>query len=58
MFGKEMRIHTLLREWKVGGGVDHDTARDLHLAWGGKMIVNGDLEWFDYVHVGKCAGVL
>lgn len=56
-FEKDMKIETLLREWRVGGGLDHDTARELHLAWGGRMIVNDELEWVDFVHVGRCAGI-
>ena len=55
-FEKVMRVETLLREWRVGGGLDHDTARELHLAWGGRMVVNGEVEWVDFVHVGRFAG--
>jgi len=55
-FRKRMEVESLLRNWKVGGGLDHSTVRELHLAWGGEMYVNGELEWRDYVHFGKCAG--
>ena len=55
-FKKSMGVESLLRNWRIGGGVDHSTVRELHLAWGGEMRVNGDLEWKDYVHVGTCAG--
>lgn len=30
---------------------EEDMVRELHLAWGGRMIVNGRLEWLDFVRV-------
>jgi len=56
-FEREMKVETLLKEWRVGGGLDHETVRELHLAWGGKMVVNEEVEWIDFVHVGRCAGI-
>ena len=55
-FQKCMEVESLLQNWRIGGGLDHSTVRELHLAWGGRMCVNGELEWKDYIHVGRCAG--
>lgn len=56
-FEKVMAVQTMLLNWRIWGGMEHDTIRELHLAWGGTAICNGELEWVDFVHVGKCAGV-
>jgi hypothetical protein len=56
-FQRTMKVESLMRAWRVKGGLDHDTVRDLHMAWGGRMEVNGELEWLDYAHVGNCAGI-
>lgn len=57
-FERVMSVRTLLREWRVGGGHDHETVRELHFAWGGRMVVNGEVEWVGFEHVGRCAGVV
>jgi len=54
---REVRLGTLMREWRVKGGLDHETVREVHEVTGGSMWVNGEKEWIDYVHVGNCAGV-
>jgi hypothetical protein len=41
--------------WRVWGCKEHDTLRDLHLAWGGMVTCNDEAEWVDFVHVGNCA---
>jgi len=54
---REVRLGTLMKEWRVKGGLDHETVREVHEVTGGRMWVNGELEWVDYAHVGNCAGV-
>jgi hypothetical protein len=56
-FERRMEVRTMLREWRVGGGLDHEAVRELHFAWGGRMVVNGEVEWVDFGHVGRCVGV-
>lgn len=56
-FERRMQVETMLRNWRVQKCLDHDTIRELHLAWGGRTFCNGELEWDNYEHVGNCAGM-
>jgi hypothetical protein len=55
-FDRCVNVETMLRNWRIQGSLDHDTIREVHLAWGGKMYCNGELEWENYVHIGNCVG--
>lgn len=41
------------RQW---GMSERELVRDLHEAWGGRMIVNGMLEWDEGRHIGLFSG--
>lgn len=54
-FEKVVAVRMGRGSWRVWGCEEHDTLRDLHLAWGGMVTCNDEVEWVDFVHVGNCA---
>lgn len=65
-FGKEMwvwreeppavRCTASALRFRDGAVQECESVRDLGMAWGGRMVVNGMVEWVDGVYVGNCAG--